>query len=62
VQPDRGPEIVREQHEGPRAQAGRDSGGDVGALRAEVVGDEADDEKRGQVAEMERGLDQPRVL
>ena len=59
VQPYRGPEAVREENKGPRAQAGGDAGGEVGALGAEVVGDEADDEKRGQVTEVERGLDMP---
>src|SRR5439155_12629785 len=35
---------------------------DVGALRAVVIGDEADDEEGGEVAQMERGLDQARLL
>ena len=62
VQPEGGPEAIGEEDEGPRTRAGGDAGGDVGALRAVVVGDEADDEERGEIAEVERRLDQARLL
>src|SRR6266850_6262098 len=58
MQPESRPEAVGEQHEGPRARAGRDAGGEVSALGAEMIGDEADHEERGEVAEVERRLDQ----
>src|SRR5436190_14631695 len=57
VQPERRPEAVGEEHEGPRAKTRGDAGRDVGALRAEVIGDKADDEERGEIAEVKRGLD-----
>src|SRR6185436_934563 len=56
VQPERRPEAVGEKHEEPGTDARRDAGEDIGAPRAEVVGEEAHDEKRSQVAEVERGL------
>ena len=62
VQPERRPEAVGEKDERPGAQAGGDAGREVGALRAEVIGDEADDEERGEVAEVERRLDHARLL
>src|SRR5467141_1981269 len=58
MQPEGRPEAVGEQHEGPRARAGRDAGGEVGALGAEMIGDEAHHEQRDEVAEVERRLDQ----
>src|ERR1041384_5763633 len=47
---------------GPGADAGRDARGDVGAPRAIVVCDEPDDEERGEIAEVERRLDEARLL
>src|SRR6266446_6116041 len=58
MQPEGRPEAVGEQHEGPRARAGRDAGGEVGALGAEMIGDEAHHEQRDEVAEVKRRLDQ----
>jgi hypothetical protein len=57
MQPERRREPIGEQDERPGTQACRHAGGDVRALRAEVIGDEADDEERAQVAEVEGGLD-----
>ena len=56
VQPERRPEAIGEKHESPRADARGDAGGDVRALRAEMVGDEADDEEREQVSEVKGRL------
>ena len=62
VQPEGRPETVGEKNERPRARAGGDARRDVGALRAVMVGDEADDEERREVPEVERRLDEAGLL